>query len=430
MAVDGQRVAILVPAYNEATQIAGVLASLPDYVDDIVVVDDASSDGTADVVRGVAAADPRVHLIVLAQNRGVGGALAEAFTWARDNGVDCAVTIDGDGQMDPEDIAAIIAPVIDGSADYTKGNRLTDPNSWRRIPRIRLFGNSVLSLLTKIVSGYWSVADSQSGFTATSRYALERIDFHGVYPRYGRPNDMLVHANMADCRVADVPIRAIYGVGERSSMKVLKVTFTISALLFRRFWWRLFGKYVLRDFHPLVFFYLLSTLTTVMSVGLFGRLLYLWSRDGFVPQTTALTLSFFLIATLQSVFFAMWMDSEANADLAVKLHLVRPEARRRVPHPPLGPGGESARRASAALGVGGVASAVRVGPVPDAVPAPGGTQAAPAPAGEHEAGDARVARDVHDAGAEREGEGADLAEDGPEEQQQGRLADAETGRDR
>jgi hypothetical protein len=231
--------------------------------------------------------------------------------------------------MDPDDIAALVAPIVEGYADYTKGNRLTEPDSWRLIPKVRLFGNSVLSLLTKVVSGYWAVADSQSGFTAASRHALDHIDWRRVYPRYGRPNDVLVHANLADCRVADVPTRAIYGVGEQSSMKVLKVTFAISALLFRRFWWRLFHKYVLRDFHPLVFFYGLSAVTSIASIGLFVRLVVLWVRQGFVPQTTALVLSFFLITTLQSVLFAMWMDMEANKELTVKWWVKRREPNRR-----------------------------------------------------------------------------------------------------
>jgi glycosyltransferase involved in cell wall biosynthesis len=376
------RVAVLVPAYNEAQQIADVLAGLPDFVDDVVVVDDASTDGTADVVRAVP--DPRIHLIVLAENRGVGGALAEAYTWARDAGVDIAVTVDGDGQMDPDDIAALLAPIVDDVADYTKGNRLTGPDSWRLIPRVRLFGNSVLSLLTKIVSGYWGVADSQSGFTAMGRVGLEHVDWHGVYPRYGRPNDVLVHANLADLRVADVPIRAIYGVGEKSSMKVLRVTFAISWLLLRRFWWRLFHKYVLRDFHPLVFFYVLSTVTATAALGLFVRLLILWARDGFVPQTTALTLAFVLITTFQSVFFAMWMDMEANKDLAVK----RGPGARRAPPPP----------SAAALPGAAIPSG----------PGASGQQRPDPAAAQDEDGDDPVARHVHESGAEGERQRADL----------------------
>jgi glycosyltransferase involved in cell wall biosynthesis len=315
--VDAARIAVLIPAFNEARQIGGVLAGLPDFVDDIVVIDDASTDDTAAVVRALAGEDPRIRLIRLEQNQGVGGALSRGYVWAREQDVDVAVSLDGDGQMDPEEMVNLISLILSGEADYAKGNRLVTTTEWARIPRIRLFGNSVLSLLTKIVSGYWHVADSQSGYTAASRYALHAVDWEAMYSRYGRPNDVLVLANVADCRVADVPVRAIYGVGERSSMKILKVIFSITFLLFRRFWWRLFHKYVLRDFHPLVFFYLLSTLTGLLSVALSVRLVWFWVRQGFVPEMTALTLAFLTITTLNSVFFAFWMDREANAGLAV-----------------------------------------------------------------------------------------------------------------
>ena len=319
MAVQDHRVAVLIPAFNEGKQIGEVLDTIPDFIDDIVVVNDASTDDTAAVVRQRRDRDPRISLIDLEENRGVGGALAQAYMWARDHGVDIAVTIDGDGQMDPNEILDLIAPIVHGVADYTKGNRLTSPESWKPIPAIRLLGNSILSLFTKIVSGYWGVADSQTGFTAASRYALQHIDWGAMYPRYGRPNDVLIMANVADCRVADVPVTARYGIGEQSSMKILKVTFAISWLLFRRFWWRLFHKYVLRDFHPLVFFYILSAITALVSAGLFVRLIVKWAADGFVPQMTALALAFFAITTLQSLFFAMWMDMETNKELAVRV---------------------------------------------------------------------------------------------------------------
>ena len=320
MALRGATVGVLIPAYNEGTQIEGVLGGLPDYVDAIVVVDDASTDDTAEVVTRLSASDDRVHLIRLPENRGVGGALAAAYAWARDNGVDVAVSVDGDGQMDPDEMRTLVDPIIDDVADYTKGDRLRDPEHWRAIPRVRLFGNAVLSLLTKLTSGYWAVADSQSGYTAAGRYALERIQWDEVYPRYGRPNDVLVLANIADCRVADVPVRAIYGVGEKSSMKIAKVIFAIAFLLFRRFWYRLFHKYVLRDFHPLVFFHVLGMITSIATVGLLVRLLVVWVDQGNVPDMTALALAFFSITTLNSFFFAWWMDMQANDHLNVRLH--------------------------------------------------------------------------------------------------------------
>lgn len=324
--IDGARIAVLIPAFNEERQIVGVLQELPKFIDHVVVIDDASTDDTRSVVERHRGVDPRVHLVALEQNRGVGGALAEGYEWARRSGVDIAVSIDGDGQMDPTEIRDLIEPLLNDEADYTKGNRLAEPASWRAIPRVRLFGNAVLSVLTKIASGYWSVADSQSGYTAAGRYALDHIPWLEVYPRYGRPNDVLVLANLAECRVADVPIRPIYGVGERSSMKILKVTFAIGWLLVRRFWWRLGRKYILRDFHPLVFFYLLSAVTGVLGLVLTGRLFALWVKNGSVPPTTALAVAFLLITTLNSVFFGFWMDMEANEHLAVRLHRRRPPA--------------------------------------------------------------------------------------------------------
>jgi glycosyltransferase involved in cell wall biosynthesis len=314
-------VAVLTAAFNEATQIGQVLKTVPHYVDHVVVVNDASTDLTVEVVTSAANEDDRIVLIDLNQNVGVGGALAHAYAWARDNSVDIAVTIDADGQMDPDDMSRLLNPIVEGKADYTKGNRLSDPKEWSGIPPIRLLGNAILSLLTKMASGYWSVVDSQSGYSAAGRVALDRIDWTSMYPRYGRPNDVLVLANVAECRVADIPVKPIYGVGERSSMKIAKVTLTISILLIRRFWWRLFRKYLLRDFHPLLFFYLLATSTAVVAAGLVVRLFYKWIMDGIVPQTTALGAAFFIITSLNSLFFAFWMDMQANAPLAVILPL-------------------------------------------------------------------------------------------------------------
>jgi glycosyltransferase involved in cell wall biosynthesis len=314
-----KRVAVLTAAFNEGTQVSQVLKTVPSFVDHVVVVNDASTDHTAEVVSKAAVEDDRIVLIDLDRNVGVGGALAHAYEWARANHVDIAVSIDADGQMDPGDMSRLIDPIVDGKADYTKGNRLFDPKGWAEIPRIRLMGNAILSLLTKMASGYWSVVDSQSGYSAAGRVAIERIDWRSMYPRYGRPNDVLVLANVAECRVADIPVRPVYGVGERSSMKIAKATLTISALLVRRFWWRLYRKYLLRDFHPLLFFYLLATITAVVALGLTGRLFYKWILDGTVPQTTALGAAFFTITSLNSLFFAFWMDMQANAPLAVVL---------------------------------------------------------------------------------------------------------------
>jgi hypothetical protein len=173
-------------------------------------------------------------------------------------------------------------------------------------------GNSILSLLTKIASGYWHIADSQSGYCAINKKALRLIDWDRMYKRYGQPNDLLVRLNVLGMRVRDVPINPVYNVGEKSGVRVWKVVFTISWLLLRMFLWRLREKYVIRDFHPLVFFYLLAFVLFVAGAALTTRLVWLWVLRSYAPPMTSLALLFCGVTCLQSLFFAMWFDMEKN----------------------------------------------------------------------------------------------------------------------
>ena len=184
------------------------------------------------------------------------------------------------------------------------------------IPRARYLGNAALSLLTKIASGYWHVADSQAGYTAVSLDVLRRLDLDRVYRRYGFPNDMLVHLNVVNARVRDVPSRPIYGVGEKSGIRIRRVAPRIAWLLFKGFWWRLKEKYVIRDFHPLVFFYVLGTLMTMLGLAL-GVLVSV-ERLFFGHQITTPTIvlvALLLISGTQFTLFAMWFDQETNKEL-------------------------------------------------------------------------------------------------------------------
>ncbi len=312
-------VAVFIPAHNEEAVIGSVVATVPGLVDHVIVVDDGSTDRTSDIVGEAACRDARVELVRLDKNRGVGAAVSAGIAAARKKRPDVVVTVDGDGQMSWDDLEHFVAPIVDGTTDIAKGNRLLAPRDWATIPTIRLLGNAALSLLTKIASGYWSIADSQSGYFAFSRYALDSIDWSKLYPRYGRENDTLVRANVAGCRVADVPIRPIYGVGERSGMRLPRVVLAVAFLLFRRFWWRMFYKYILRDFHPLVFFYSLAIVAALGALGMFGHLIQFWIAKGFISPQTALAVAFLSVTSLNSLFFAFWMDMQVNAPLAVRL---------------------------------------------------------------------------------------------------------------
>ncbi|MBW1852227.1 MAG: glycosyltransferase family 2 protein, partial [Deltaproteobacteria bacterium] len=206
-------IAVVIPAYNEEKLIARTIDSIPDFVDAIIVVDDSSRDDTANIVRKEAKKNSKIHLIEHHANQGVGGAIVSGYKMARDVGIDVTAVMAGDAQMDPKDLVPVIEPVASGSADYSKGNRLFHGDAWTMIPHYRYLGNSSLSLMTKISSGYWHIADSQSGYTAISLLALQRINLDKIYKRYGMPNDILIRLNQYHFRVRDVHIRPVYNVG-------------------------------------------------------------------------------------------------------------------------------------------------------------------------------------------------------------------------
>jgi glycosyltransferase involved in cell wall biosynthesis len=311
--LDGKSVAVVVPAYREAQLIGETLRGLPAFVDHVYVVDDASDDGTADAARSLG--DTRVEVLRHEQNGGVGASIVSGYKRALADGVDVTAVMAADNQMDPDDLEKLVRPVAAGDVDYAKANRLVSGEAWQVIPRSRYLGNAVLSLLTKIASGYWHVADSQSGYTAISRDTLAALDLDRVYRKYGFPNDMLVHLNVYNARVRDLPSRPVYGVGEQSGIKIRSVVPRISWLLLKGFLWRLREKYVIRDFHPLVFFYALGIVFTIVGLvlGIVETVLRIAGND--VSVGTVVLVALLLIAGSQFTLFAMWFDMESNKDL-------------------------------------------------------------------------------------------------------------------
>ena len=247
-------VAVVVPAYNESGFVGDVIETLPAFVDRAYVIDDQSTDDTwkeitttaerindsVTATDGGASFEQRVVPIRHDENRGVGGAIKTGYLRARDDEIDVTAVMGGDGQMDPAILERIIEPIVDGEADYAKGNRLVYETDHEQMPRFRLLGNRLLTLLTKIASGYWRVGDPQMGYTAISMEALHDADIEGMYEFYGYCNDLLVRLNVTGHRVADVPSPLNYG-DEHSDISYLTYIPRVSLMLLRTFLWRLWS---------------------------------------------------------------------------------------------------------------------------------------------------------------------------------------------
>ena len=245
----------------------------------------------------------------------MGAAIVCGYQQAVEDGMQVVAVMAGDAQMDPDDLANVLDPVIAGEADYTKGNRLFTGEAWKLIPKHRYLGNAFLSLLTKISSGYWHLADSQTGFTAISSETIALLPLYRLHPRYGYPNHILSMLNVFNRRVKDVPVQPVYNVGERSGIRLWRVIPSLSWLLFKNFVWRMWQKYVIRDFHPLVFFYALAFLLLGTSLPLAIRLIWRLLETNNLPAINTLAFMFTAITGVQSLFFAMWFDMEYNKDL-------------------------------------------------------------------------------------------------------------------
>lgn len=349
---EGHVIGVVVPAYNESGQIGNVIRSMPSFVDSIYIIDDASTDGTwveiLDTAREEDAtldqsaeiptstiADggfdplipdaeihPRIGRVVPIKhhsNRGAGGAIKTGYLAARQDNIDIAVTMDGDGQMEPSFMSKLLEPIVEGRADYAKGNRLVYREYREEMPRFRYVGNAILTFLTKIASGYWKTMDPQNGYTAISKHALENVGVEAMFEYYGYCNDLLVKMNAKGMRVADVPIPAVYGE-EESSIKYPTYIRKVSLMLFQDFVWRLRTRYLVLDFHPLALFYFVGAITTIGAIGAGIWSIYSVAVMGeslFVRGILSLIL--FLIGCL-FLMFAMLFDMQVNEGREVQIH--------------------------------------------------------------------------------------------------------------
>jgi len=305
-----KKIALVVVAYNEQRLIIPTLSKVPALFDRVFVVDDGSKDATPQLVTDRQQQDTRIQLIQHPSNKGVGAALITGYYAERAERCDITVVIGGDDQMPLEQVERLLNPIVDGAADYVKGNRfLEETNAIESMPRIRLVGNTIISLLTKIASGYYRIFDVVDGYTAISLAAIEKINWAQAWTGYGYPMDFLVRMNAYGLRVLDVPRRAIYLPGERQSqIKGWKYLLRVSPMLFRDFLWRLKFRYVYRDFHPLVFLYFGGALSFLIGLGI-GIWIVSSKITGMIPSAaTSILCALFVTIGIQSIFFAMLFE--------------------------------------------------------------------------------------------------------------------------
>ncbi len=238
-------VGVVIPCYRVTNHIQEVLAGIGGEVARIYVIDDACPDGTGEFVKSQVK-DKRVQVIFHQTNQGVGGAVITGYKQALKDNMDVVVKLDGDGQMSPFLISTIARPVLEGNADYSKGNRFDSLENLFGMPKLRIIGNAVLSLWSKISSGYWTVTDPTNGFTAIHRKALEAINLEKVRKSYFFESDMLFRLSIANCVVADVPMVAVYGT-EKSNLRISKVLFEFPWRHSINFLKRIFYRYYLRE---------------------------------------------------------------------------------------------------------------------------------------------------------------------------------------
>jgi glycosyltransferase involved in cell wall biosynthesis len=308
------KLCVIVPAYNEELLIADTIASVPKNVDTIYAVNDASTDRTQDIIEECAKKDPRIVPICHKQNRGVGAAIVTGYKQGLADGMQVLVVMDGDNQMDPEVMPALVTPIIQNKADYTKGNRLLSPEYRRGMSRWRFVGNTILTFLTKFSSGYWNLMDPQNGYTAISYRALERINLDTIYPRYGYLNDLLVKLNVFGFRVMNIEMPARYG-REKSKVRYGSYIFKVSWVLLKDFLYRLKMKYIVLSFHPLVIFYLFGFAMTLAGIlaGIY-TLYWVFIQHGALFVRGVLSLLIFALG-FQFLSFALLFDIQESRGL-------------------------------------------------------------------------------------------------------------------
>jgi dolichol-phosphate mannosyltransferase len=307
--VPAPNIAVVIPCYRVKSQVMSVLEAVGPECRSIWVIDDACPDGSGRWVEEHTR-DPRVKVIYHEKNRGVGGAVKTGYQAALEAGADIIVKVDGDGQMDPRVVPRLVAPIVLGEADYAKGNRFYSFYGVRGMPGVRLFGNSVLSFLTKISSGYWRIFDPTNGFTAVHATALRQIEFKNIDERYFFESDMLINLGGARAVARDVPMDAFYGE-EKSNLRIKSILGKFLFKHLRGLVKRIVYFYFLRDFN-LGSIHLVAGFLLLGFGTFFGAVEWWKSLQSELPATTGTV----MLAVLPIILGFQLLLSFISYDLA------------------------------------------------------------------------------------------------------------------
>ena len=305
------KIGVVVPAYNEKELILDTLNGMPEYVDAIFVINDASTDNTLELVQQRQRKDSRIRIINHETNKGLGQSLVDGYLASRESAIDITAVMAGDNQMHPDDLPALLDKIIEKDYDYVKGNRLLHQDI-SAMPRYRFLGNAVLTILTKFATGYYFMMDPQCGYTAIRNSVLRQIPIEQMTKGYGYNADILCMLNIQRFMVTDAQVRPVYD-REKSKIKLWKYIPKTSWLLIRLFFRRLWQRYIVLDFHPLVLFYLFAFFNTLfILLPLTIRFFFMYFEYNELPKTTLTILISTFLITFQSILFAIWMDMDYN----------------------------------------------------------------------------------------------------------------------
>jgi len=298
-------IAVVIPTYKVKLHIKQVVATLPEFIDYIIVVDDKCPQMSYKEVEFL----KKIYIVQHKENQGVGGAVKSGYKKAMQLGADIVVKVDGDGQMEPKYIEHLIIPIISNCCDYTKGNRFKDFKALKSMPKIRLIGNSILSFLIKIASGYWKIMDPTNGFTAISSKVLRDLDFDKIDNRYFFESDMLINLNIENCVVCDISIPAKYG-DEISNLNIKKVVLKFPMKIIKGFFKRIIFKYYIYNFN-MVSVYLIIGFPMLVFGCLYGGFEWIKSiNSGHVASAGTV-----MIAVLPIILGVQFLLQAINLDI-------------------------------------------------------------------------------------------------------------------